>query len=443
MKLILALCVNSLCLILTDFTFTTTIMQYFNFYTEKSNYESDQIIGIKSIDADFGLDIFVDIVAINFEYPIIFNDLNKEFNIDTDGIKNRGFINTGRGSDQIIGLATANLSAIAITVFEGVALAEISDTAIIGDLFTSIKLNATTDGIDNYCGIIHTGKGNDHIYGIADASIAAVAIADVDISAIADVTCNYHPENLTAFAEVLAVSLAQVNIIASGINNSKGQISTGKGDDIILGQATSISNTLSDSFTNTFATATPENQAFAEAVANAIAEAKDTAIAINNTKGLIITGKGDDIIIANAEANNKAIALNNTQGLIFTGTGDDTIIANATGNESDGIFGGHIYMGSGSDTLETSSFGGGVNINMGRGADFVTGFGNATIDGGRGFDILSLGNFKIEDFHISLGTGHNEVIFQKDGIMMTTCKFEQFIFNDDSLILNYHELASL
>ena len=99
-------------------------------------------------------------------------------------------------------------------------------------------------------------------------------------------------------------------------------------------------------------------------------------------------------------------------------------------------------MGDGNDELTASSFGGGVKIRMGDGKDFVEGFGDAKVNGGRGFDTLSLGSYEIDDFDISLGANNNKVIFELDDTVMTATKFEQFNFDNGSLTLSYNDLVA-
>jgi hypothetical protein len=73
---------------------------------------------------------------------------------------------------------------------------------------------------------------------------------------------------------------------------------------------------------------------------------------------------------------------------------------------------------------------------MGNGNDFVSGFGDATIDGDSGFDTLSLGSYNMNDSRIRLGFFDNKVIFERNDISMTTTGFEQFTFNNESLTYN-------
>ncbi|WP_353931913.1 hypothetical protein WJM97_04835 [Okeanomitos corallinicola TIOX110] len=395
---------------------------------------NDWIIGQTQVSSDLGVGLSVDIAPEDLDSTIISAEFMGRTSINIDGIKNKGIINTGNGADKIVGIAKTNLSATANTVSQAIALVETVDTAAITNVFASIELNTTTDGIDNSGGEIHTGHDSDYIYGFADGFISAIATAYADASAIVNTDM---PENLTAFAEAIAISLAQADIIARGINNTKGKITTGSGHDTIIAKAISDTATVANADASAFASANDENQALAQTIFNAIAQVDDIAIAMDNTKGLINTGTGDDKIKAIAEADNTAIAIDNTKGRIFTGKGDDTIIANATGSESFGIFGGYIDMGDGDDSLEASSFGGGVNIKMGKGNDVVSGFGNAKVDGGKGFDIFNFGAYNIQDFSISsLGTNDNRVIFELDGITMITTGFEQFNFANSTLTLN-------
>ncbi|MBR8833631.1 MAG: hypothetical protein DSM106950_06225 [Stigonema ocellatum SAG 48.90 = DSM 106950] len=389
---------------------------------------ADKIIGTNSVNGDFGFGVLVGTNAQNFNSIIASAEFSGRASVAVKGINNKGIINTGSGSDQVIGNAIANIWATAETVSAVLAIANTADTSVISNAFASIKVNATADGIDNSGGEINNGNGNDGIYGNTIGSIAAVAIATADASAIVEALCKAPISNqLTAFAGAISTSIAKADIIARGINNRVGTITTGTGADAINATATSSSATLSVSASNALTIASSGNQALAKAVANAFAMANDQAIAIDNTKGYITTGDGNDTIDARAKASQKAIAIDNITGYITTGDGNDSIFASATGSDSYGIFGGRIDMGKNDDRLIASSFGGGVNIEMGKGNDFVQGFGDATVDGGKGTDILSLGSYSRDSFKISFGP-NNGANFQLNGITMTTTGFEQFQF---------------
>ena len=403
----------------------------------------DEIIGNNFIDTDFGFGVFAGAGTINAG-AIAAAEISGKANVRANGINNKGSISTNRGRDIVRGTATANVISQANTVSEAIAYANQVDTGSVTATFANIDVNAIANGIKN-SGTLGTGKGNDSVDGDIDASIAAVATAKADAAAIVEgIAQAPMDDNLEAFALAIAQSIANAEISATGINNRGGKITTAKGGDAINAIATSDSATFSEASTSAFAGGTGEGQALALAVAEAVATVQDTAIAINNKKGIINTGKGRDTIKATANAVDKAIAIDNTNnGTINTGMGADIIEANATGSESYGIFGGSINMGKGADSIQASSFGGGVNIKMGDGKDFVEGFGDAIVNGGKGFDILSLDSFTKDDFNISLGaTNKNEVSFERDGITMTTTNFEQFNFGNGSLTLNYDDLIA-
>ncbi|MUG91000.1 hypothetical protein F7734_00140 [Scytonema sp. UIC 10036] len=369
------------------------------------------MIGTDSINGDFGFGVLVGVGAQDFNSVIASNAFSARANVAANGINNKGVINTGIGADIVKGTATANIWATAETVSQAIAIAKTADTSVISQAFASINVKVTADGIDNSGGKINNGMGSDGIYGDTNGSVAAVAIATADASAIVEAVAKAPVSpHLTAFAGAIAQSLASATITARGINNKDGTITTGTGADTISATATSRAATLSHAAVSTLSSAPREQQALARSVADAFAEAKDIAIAIDNSKGMIRTGDGQDIIIAKA-----------------------------SGGESYGIFGGIVNMGTGADRLEASSFGGGVNINMGDGQDFVQGFGDAKIDGGTGFDTLSLG-YKIDDFNIRLGANNNRVTFERDGITAIATNFEQFVFDNGNLTLSYNQL---
>ncbi|WP_199331188.1 MULTISPECIES: hypothetical protein [unclassified Calothrix] len=402
----------------------------------------DRIIGTSSISADFGLGVYVELETgkskgRSLEVP------NAKAAISTYGIKNEGVIHTNDGNDVVRGRAIANIGVLAETVSQAIAIAEKRDATAIASAFASLNVNANVNGIDNSWGGIYTGKGDDSVSGDTEGSISAVAIATVDATSIVEVICKTPAsDTLTAFAQAVATSLATGSITATGIRNTSGTIFTGKGDDTLSASATTSTAGLSATYSSAFANATSDNQALALAVAQASTEVNDKAIAIDNTRGWIATGRGDDIIEATAKAYQTAIAIDNNRGSIHTGLGNDKIIAKATGDNSYGIFGGTIDTGRGNDTLIASSLGGGVQINLGEGDDFLQGFGQAIIDGGRGFDTISFDAYNIGNFEISFGiyNRQNSVIFQLDGISAIATGFEQFNFANGSY--SYNDLIS-
>ena len=426
----------------------------------------DLIIGTGSVKGDFGFEVVVGVGAKNFDSLIASVEFSERASLVANGIINKGIINTNEGGDVVSGSATANLSATAATVSQAIAIAETADTSVITKVFGSVQIKAIAEGLNNSGGGINTDQGNDTVEGKTQGSVAAVATAHADASAIVEAIATAPMcKELTAFAGAIAQSLAQAKIVARGINNQKGKLTTGPGADTISATAYSSAATLSETATSALVRTSEANQALAQAVAEAFAQAEDAAIAIDNTGGLIsmentiyslvqtedaaiaidktrgsLKEAGEqDRIEAIAKASGKAIAIQNIQGVIRTGYGDDTIIAKATGSGSCGIFGGDILTGAGRDTVRASSFGGGVKIYMGTGNDYVEGFGEAMIDGGEGYDTLSFGsyNYHKSDFKLSLGANKGDVMFELDGITMQTRGFEKFTFSFASGVESY------
>lgn len=399
---------------------------------------ADEIIGKQSINSDFGLGLFVGVGAINAG-AIGAADISKEATVNADGIENKGSIATNAGKDLVKGSARAQISAQANAVSNAIAYANKLNTGAIAETFANINVDAIANGINN-TGKIETNQGGDSVDGKLVASLTAVATAKANaiafVEAIAKAPVN---QSLIAFSDAIAESLANATITATGIKNVGGRMDTGNGGDSINAIATSDSNTLAETSTATKSASSPQNEALATAVAVAIAEAEDIAIGIDNIRGFINLGKGKDVLKANANGESKGIAIKNSRGTIRTGQKGDTIEAYATGTqESYGIFGGTIDTGNGADTVKASSFGGGVNIKMGKGDDFVEGFGEAKLYGGDDFDRLSLGSSRFEDFTISLGG--NKVNFEQNGITMNTAGFEQFDFTNGSF--SYDQLVA-
>jgi hypothetical protein len=418
----------------------------------------DYIIGSSSVNFGLGVSIEVAAQAIGQgSNPVNSVEFVTQAKLNVSGIINRGEIYTNRGNDIIRGSAIAKVTAVAQTVTEAIAIANTYDATAIANSLASVEIAAIATGINN-SGKISTGAGSDLVIGEVEASVAAVAIANIDVTAIVTAIAQTPmSEGLQAVAAGFATSLAQAKVIARGIDNTCGEISTNSGADKISAIATSYSATYAEAQVSAFVTAPPENQALALVVFEAIAKTEDIAIAIDNyhgdirtgfgadtieatanasdiaigiynNYGYIRTGDGADTIEATANASDNAIGINNYHGDIHTGYGADTIEAYATGSQSYGIYGGNISTGYGADTIKASSFGGGVNINMGYGIDYVEGFGDATVYGGEDFDTLSLGSYNRSDFNIL--TINDYTIFELGGTIMETSGFEKYIFAD-------------
>ena len=213
---------------------------------------------------------------------------------------------------------------------EGIAIAVASASSLSA---SSLKLV----GLDNQ-DTIDTGKGMDTVKGIAsgEASVSAVATATATAIAISTDTAS-----ATAISSATAVAEAVADLTVVGIENL-GIIETGRGNDIVTGEATASAVTEVFTETITLALASAENgeaTAIADAVALATSQATATTIGIKD--GEIYLGGGDDTINATATGGNTNIGVQNV--LIFGGKGNDTFnLQNGTGN---------IYGGEGNDLL--------------------------------------------------------------------------------------------
>ena len=438
----------------------------------------DQIIGSASVNFNLAASVGVAAEAIGEgSNPAASAEFTTQARLNIDGIINRGNILTGRGEDIISGTAAAQVTAIAQTVSEAIAIANTVDANAISTSLAAIDIAAIANGINN-SGRIFTGAGDDTVSGTVEAGVAAVATATIDVTAIVSAIAQAPmSEGLQAVAAGFATSLASSRVLATGLNNEHGLLSTGTGADGISAVATSYSATYAEAQVFAVATAPPENQALALAVVEAIALTEDLAIAIDNEYGYINTGYGADKIEATANASDNAIGIYNQygnirtgygadiinvsatgslsfgiySGTVNTGYGADTIEVHATGSQSYGIYGSYINTGYGDDTIEVDAtsydiygskidtgygddtvkadnFGGGVYITMGDGNDYIEGFGEATVYGGEDFDILSFGSYNRSDFDIQMNHDYTE--FKLGGTIMRTSEFEQYSFAD-------------
>jgi len=96
-----------------------------------------------------------------------------------------------------------------------------------------------------------------------------------------------------------------------------------------------------------------------------------------------------------------------------------------------------ICTGNGNDTVEAltpdgliGSFTGGGTIDLGKGDDLIRGFGNQTVDGGKGFDTAELGiNATFGTGAITLGMASGDIQIMFGGQTMTFANVERFNFN--------------
>jgi hypothetical protein len=141
--------------------------------------------------------------------------------------------------------------------------------------------------------------------------------------------------------------------------------------------------------------------------------------------GTINTGNGADSIIVDGDLN----GLYNIGGTINTGNGNDSIMVEGTGTGYS-IYnnGGTINMGDGNDSIITNEgFESGFNSSgtwfLGKGDDYIKGFGSGEFSGGNGNDTLELtpGTYTVGIW----GEGGESLIFTKGYQLMITSEFEK------------------
>ena len=416
----------------------------------------DQIISNASIVGDFGFEVIAN-AENNGQNSLMksldMNSLTQQASVDGDGIKNQGTVSLNEGEDIFQGFATANLSTTVEVIARAVANASTFGVNSIANALAVIDFQATADGIDNSGGIVHTNGGSDTIGSDIFGSLTAVAIATADASAIIEaIAVLPMSDELEVFAEAVAINLTNATIIATGINNQQGIMTTGPGSDTISSMADTFNNAIGESFANAVDIvngAPQENQNLALATAEAFLQITGISIAINNTDGYIHTGDHNDTITVNSHT----IAIDNTRGYIGTGNHDDTIIVASdnlaiqnteghidTGSGHDlisvealngvtpfGIIGGKISLGEGNDRVLAGRLGGNVEMYLGDGNDYVEAFGPASLFGGNGFDALSIWGLNYNDFDSIKIAGQN-VYLTVDGQRLRADSFEQFTF---------------
>ena len=364
------------------------------------------------------------------------------------GIDNAGKINTGNDHDVIIGIAnTATMTeANAIALTNSVAISAV-DGDVVDELKTAISQSTseaiadsftTTLGIIN-SGEIHTGNGNDFIFGLANSeslsNSEAISEALAEASNVADANAD-------------AKSLAIANGSAVGIANL-GKIHTGNGHDTIVGIA--VNNSVADA---------DNVEAIAEAFADdsdarvntdAIADTEEAiAIGIDNADGVIETKHGNDRIIGYGE-------VGIVGGKIHTGKGHDRVVGYGT---TVGVEGGVISLGDGNDYFKAmivdfdpatgkvwhqKDLSGSikdVEVFGGHGNDTfrIGGFeGTVSIDGGKHHDVLKLSG-SVDDYKFTVGSSDNQFTIENSDSELIVKDVEELYFGNSDRAYSFHDL---
>jgi hypothetical protein len=302
----------------------------------------------------------------------------------------------------------------------GVANTFIGNDTIMGIGSLDINDPSSNYGIANY-GTLVTAEGNDAIIGTSALS------------------------GLMSFS---TFNTGEGNDIVAGEGDSYGIITsdlfnTAEGDDVITGESNYCGISINDGIFNTgdgndkitgiIIDNDPLDIIGMGIVNNALGfntgDGNDTIDGsgfygvIND--GLINTGNGKDIIIAKGMKDEGGYGLLN-RSTINTGE-DDDIITGIGGIYNEGV----INMGGGNDSImANASFESDSNSNgnmfLGKGEDYVKGFGSGNFYGDNGNDILELtpGSYSVE----VLGSAVNFI--DSNNITMKTFEFENLIVNN-------------
>lgn len=318
---------------------------------------------------------------------IIFTDQNDIVPVSgVEQISNSSVANTFSGNDTIMGIGSLDIndpnSGYGILNYGTLVTAEGNDV-IIGTAVDGIISSAT----------FNTGEGNDIVtgkgkyYGIIVYGIFNTAEGD---------------DVITGEADYYGIDIADI-------------FDTGDGNDRITGISESRANSTYGILNNSLSFNTGDG--------NDTIDGSSFYGVINY--GIINTGNGKDIIIAKEINNEDGRGLSN----FFTiNTGeDDDIITGSGGIYNEGV----INMGNGNDSMiADAGFESGPNSNgnvfLGKGEDYIKGFGSGNFYGDNGNDILELtpGNYSIEIVESAVN------FIDSNNITMKTFEFEKLIVNN-------------
>ncbi|MEN9519744.1 MAG: hypothetical protein RLZZ381_2332 [Cyanobacteriota bacterium] len=272
------------------------------------------------------------------------------------GIVNSGTINTGKGDDIIFGTADAWGNSKADAQSESI-LSNVTYTDATSNSLATVNVLVEAVGISN-SGKINTGSGDDIIVGVANASASGNSTTNSQTQLVFtnDSTANANSE-----------SVVIVNSLSIGVDNTS-TINTGEGHDVIVGFATN--SAMSQAIAATFAynatvLATGGDSQAIDVIETAVSQSTSSATAVNTTttlgivnSGQIITSSGDDVIVG--LANNQSESKSQTNS-VAESTANDLATATADGQSL------AIALGS---TVGIANFG---EINTGKGNDIVMG----------------------------------------------------------------------
>ncbi len=353
------------------------------------------------------------------------------FNLNGTGTFTRDFVNPG-DQEEAIGCGWENRN----DVFLGSG----NDTVVANGRATGNGDATFADGIESRA-LYNSGSGDD-TFELTGTATTTAGAPSTNLTAAAgllteqfdagtfitdggrDSITGTGVANSTGVKNELTIAFGISQVSSDGFNAAEaGLLSTGGDDDTLKGFASAAGENNVDAFGLLFTDGRTDGGSDAlTGGAKASSSNAATAVGIGvgivgnsripNEAGELRTGAEADTLNAFAAAEGSPSAAfgiwvaDNSE--LRTGDGNDVIDASAeVASRAIDVFGaGSIIMDGGNDRLLTdvdganvdaTSFGGGIDIRMGSGDDFVLGFGHASINGGSGSDELAFG-FSLADF---------------------------------------------
>lgn len=343
-----------------------------------------------------------------------------ERNTDATGITNSGIISSGNGDDSIVGIGTGGYADFGIfNTANGVINTGDGDDKIIGTGTCEVKGGNVGTGIGlNAGGLISLGKGDDSIIGTGIGNNNGSSGRGIEVFESAIKGGDGHDS-------IIGTTTASQAI---GITNIGGNISGGNGNDLIKGTGIDVGEVIGYGIDNR----------------NIFGDKDEDTI-----NGTIDGGDGDDSIIGIGISSSLGVGINNGSGQIDGGKGNDKIFGYGTNvgiqGESvaiisiDGGIGNDYFksrkvdgLDADDNPIESANQSGSISnilIAGGKGNDiFDVGYGNATLDGGQGFDTLILlgssNNYSIQN-------SNGSSTFVRDGYTLTALNIENIVFESE------------
>lgn len=391
----------------------------------------NSIIGVASTEAFASLNLQSDNQD---ELSAIANsDSNVELDLLAIGLGNGGTISAGKGDDLIGGIAdlTAKSTASAESLAEAFNLSlELDNGTADANASAFANSSAIAYGVAN-SGEIFANQGNDVVFGLANSDSNSEAFANaIANSSSSDVA--------TAIANASAIAITQEN--TAGIINS-GKINTGVGNDAVIGIA--FNNPAARAGANAVANG-ESNNTDANVDTFSFSDTSEVlAIGIDNFEGYITTGRGQDQLFAYGsdigisggrlwagKGDDKVVAYSQMTGIkdtsIGLGEGNDYFKAaigeldaftgefRTAENQDNSLVDSKVFGNDGNDTFEIGDFAG-----------------RNVINGGSDFDTLKLFG-DVDSYQFTVGASDDNVLTIENSGSILIARDIEAIYLDDS-----------